>query len=150
MSLISYDDVAKRYPEVAKGKDATEVNSTFIQYAEAEVYEKLSPYFTIPFSSNNLTGIDLIVDLAFAKMYRWKDSKKAEAVETFVAMRIDRLINGQASMITASNDVIQSIGETVYSTTKTYHPVHGMSPTEYSIVDSGEIRDEEDARGHRA
>jgi len=145
---ITFADVAARYPEIAKGKDATQVDGTYILYAEAEVDARLAPSFTVPFSSNNLTVKDLAIDITFLKIYMWKDPKKAAAINSYVCGRIDDLIAGNALMITTSQGTIDSsMGGSAFSTTMDYHPVHGMSDAIALTVSSQEIIDEENARG---
>lgn len=145
--LINWRDVNIRYPETLKIADATQADSSWVPYAIRELEARLSTAFTTPFSDNNMTAKDLTIDLAFAKVYRYKDNEKAAAVSSYVASQIADLIHGKMSMITDTGEVIQGSIGTMYSTTEKYHSVFGMSPVEYSVVSSQEIWDEESARG---
>lgn len=145
--LINWKDVNNRYPETAKVYDASQADSSHVMYAINELESRLGNYFTVPFSENNLTAKDLAIDICFCKVYKYRDQEKAAMVSSDVGGRIDALIKGRANMITTSGDQLMSVGGTVYSTTQNYHPVHGMGPIELSVVDSGEIMDEENARG---
>lgn len=148
MPLITWKDVTDRYPEIVKGSgDATRVNSNHLLHGVAELESRLCDKYTTPFSSNNLTAQDLAIDLTFAKLYRYKDQKKVEQVEKYVDSRIEKLLNGEAAMITNTGEVINSIGGTVFSTTGNYHPVFGVTPVEALVVSSAEIIAEENARG---
>lgn len=147
MPIISFLDVNMRYPETAKLADATQADSSWVLYAIADIQAQLSNSFAVPFSNNNLTAKDLMIDSVFAKMYRWRDEDKAKSVQDYIDARIKALNNGSGSMITTSGDIIQASIGTVFSTTGNYPPVFGVSPTEYSIVSSSQVWDEEDKRG---
>lgn len=145
--LINWNDVNIRYPETVKLADATQADSSWVPYAIRELEARLSTSYTVPFSINNMTAKDLAIDLTYAKVYRYKDNEKAESISKYVSDQIADLIGGKMSMITDTGEVILGSIGVMYSTTENYHPVFGMSPTEYSIVSSQQIWDEEDARG---
>ena len=148
MPLITWKDVNDRYPETAKIADATQADSAHVAYAVAEIEGRLSPRFTVPFSLNNLTARDLAIDATAARLYRYRDTEKAESIENHLAERIAALLTGAADMITADGTVIDAgIADLIYSTTENYHPVFGMSPPELSVVNSAQIIDEEADRG---
>lgn len=147
MPLINYADILARYPEVGDLRDATRVDSHYLQYAVTELNARLAPRFSVPFSDNNLTAKDLAIDLTYAKLYRYKDPDKSASVNSYVSAFIDKLLCGDASMMTTSGELVTSIGGTVYSTTQTYHPVFGMSNPLLLEVSSAEIIAEESARG---
>jgi len=65
-----------------------------VPFAIAELHARLAPGFTVPFSDNNMTAKDLAIDLTFAKVYRFKDIEKADAVMTYVGAQIDMLLGG--------------------------------------------------------
>lgn len=145
--LINWSDVNRRYPETLKVADATQADSSWVPFAIAELHARLAPGFTVPFSDNNMTAKDLAIDLVYAKVYRFKDTEKAEAVMAYVNDQIDKLLDGNMSMLTSSGDVLSSVGGTVHVTNGDYHPVHGIGPIEYSVVSSAQIIDEENERG---
>lgn len=146
---ISWADISGRYPELGANqrKDATQVDSNFVMYAEAQVDGRLSPGFTVPFSSNNLTAKDLAIDTAYAMLLRFKDQKKAKEIQDSVDARVKDLLEGKSSMVTTSIDLITATGQPVYSTTEDYHPVFGMSSPLTWQVDSSTVIDEEGDRG---
>lgn len=146
MAIINYGDVVARYPEQAALKDATQINCHYIPYAVADIESRLAPRFTVPFSSNNLTAKDLMVDAVYAAVYRFKDPKKAEAVEKRIAERIAALLAGKADMMLSDGTTLASVGGTIYSTTENYDPVFSMLPVEDAVVDPGQLQDEWDAR----
>jgi len=145
--LIDWSDITRRYPETAKLADATQADSSWVPFAIAELHARLAPGFTVPFSDNNMTAKDLAIDLTFAKVYRFKDIEKADAVMTYVGAQIDMLLGGTQKMITTSGDALASVGGTIYNTSDAYHPVHGMGPIEYAIVSSAQTIAEQDDRG---
>ena len=147
MPLINWKDVNDRYPETLKLADATQADSSWVPFAIAELHARLSPGFTVPFSDNNMTAKDLAIDLTFAKLYRFKDVEKADAVLTYVGAQIDMLLDGKQKMITSSGDTLAAVGGTIYHTNDAYHPVHGMGPIEYAIVSSAEVIAEQEDRG---
>lgn len=145
--LIDWYDVNRRYPETAKLADATQADSSWVPFAIAELHARLSPGFAIPFSSNNMTAKDLAIDLTFAKVYRFKDVEKADAVMAYVGAQIDMLLAGHLQMITTSADALLASGGTVTLTGTQDHPIFGIGPTEYSVVSSSEIIAEQNDRG---
>ena len=147
MPLIDWSDVNRRYPETLKIADATQADSSWVPFAIAELHARLSPGFTVPFSTNNMTAKDLAIDLTFAKVYRFKDIEKADAVMTYVGAQIDMLLGGRLQMITTSADVLAATGGTVTLTGTPDHPIYGIGPTEYSVVSSSEIIAEQNDRG---
>lgn len=147
MSIITWQDVAGRYEEVQKYKDATQSASHYLPYAIGELESRLAPKFTVPFSSNNLTARDLAIDLVYLKVYRWKaDPEKVERIEKHVADRIDALLAGKADMVLDDGTLATSIGGTIYSTTQGYDPVFSVLPIEDAVVDSAQLQAEWDAR----
>lgn len=145
--LIDWSDVNERYPETLKLADATQADSSWVPFAISELYARLATGFAVPFSSNNMTAKDLAIDLTFAKVYRFKDVEKADAVMVYVGAQIDMLLEGKMQMITTSADVLVANGGTVTITGADNHPVFGVSPTEYAVVSSSEIIAEQNDRG---
>lgn len=139
-------EVSGRYPEIAKSKDATDVASSYIFFAEADIDSRLASRFTVPFSSNNVTAKDLTIDLTYLKVYQFKDPEKAKLIEESINARIDKLLAGKSSMMTTSGDTLTSVGGTLYSTTGDYAPVFGMGNVEDFLVNSSQLQDEADSR----
>lgn len=146
---IDWSDVANRYPEVGANqrRDATQMDSSYIYFAEANLDGRLSQGFTTPFSNNNVTAKDLAIDITYAMIYRFKDVKKTQTVEDYIKSRVEGLLSGKMSMITTSGDQLVTTGDVVYSTTQNYQPVFGISPALAWQVDSAAFIDEEAGRG---
>ena len=121
------------------------IESNFIYYAENELDGRLSPVFTVPFSSNNVTATDLSIDMTFCRAGNLKAEERKEVCDA-IDMRIKRLIDGLDDMLLADGTVLATVGGTVYSTTMNYHPVFGMGNIVDMVVDSSQVQAEEDAR----
>jgi len=147
MPLIDWSDVNRRYPETLKLADATQADSSWVPFAVAELHARLAHGFTVPFSDNNMTAKDLAIDLTFAKVYRFKDIEKADAVMIYVGAQIDMLLSGKQQMITTSGDTLIAVGDTITVVGADNHPVFGISATEYAVVSSAEIISEQNDRG---
>lgn len=143
---INWKDVVDRYPGIERVGGASEVGSVYVEYAERELEGMLAGFFTTPFSSNNLTAKDLAIDLTYARIANLKMEDRKEFRDEVLG-RIQALKEGQAAMVTTSGDVMQAVGDTVYSNTQNYVPVFGMGDTLDFRVDSGQLLDEENARG---
>jgi phage gp36-like protein len=144
---IAWSDVIGRWreystiaPVKAAGGDIT--------YAEAEIDARLSTHFTTPFSNNNLTIRDIVIDMAYLKAARLTGKDRKEISE-WVDKRITSLKTGDMSLILDDGTVLSSYdaADGVYSTTKDYHPVFGMGDEANLSVSSMRLEDEEDARG---
>ena len=146
MSLINWDDVTGRYPALAKSRDATEMNSSYIAYALIELEERLSGGFTTPFSSNNLTAKDLAIDLVYTKLYRTTDIEKSKVLDDIVESRIRKLLSGDSQMRLSDGTTLTNVGDTVWSTTINYNPVFDTNPCETWEVSSSEQQSNIDAR----
>lgn len=147
---IDWANVVGRFPSVNKYGGADQVDSGSILYAEAEVDARLSPAFTTPFSSNNLTAQDLAIDMTYLRVNPLRDEDKLRPIQERVDKLIAALLAGEASMITASGDTIGSStigGVSPWSTTMDYPPTFGVGETEDMHVSSSQLYDESVARG---
>lgn len=144
---IDWDDVVARYPSISTVGGALEVNTSYIQYAEAMVDGRLSSKFTIPFSDNNLTVKDLCIEMVYKRAGNLS-TKESDKIGAWLEARFKGLLEGDENMITSSGDIIQkSTGGLVWSSTENYHPTFGVGNTLSFEVDSSQIEAEEDARG---
>jgi len=123
------------------------VDSQYIMYAENELDQRLGPYFTVPFSSNNITARDLSIDLSYAKVVIYDDPDKYKAIIEHVDMIIGDLIAGKMAMVTDSGDsLFSSSTNEAWSNTQNYHSAFGMGDFDTFLVDSNQLQAEEDAR----
>lgn len=155
------DDVVARYPRVhdvgstsISSIDLTleppmvNPSSAFVHYSEAYIEQELAPGFTVPFSSNNVTAKDLMIDHAFYLTQVFRDDNKADIVLDRINARIKRLLDGDLPMMTTSAEAIYQSGAdgAIYSTTEDYHPIFGMGDFREFVVDSAQIEAEADDR----
>ena len=146
MALINWADVVARYPRVADLGGDSEVVPAWIQPAIAEVEGRLGSGFTTPFSSNNITAKDLCIDMTFCRINESKLSDIADGLRKRVEARMTDLLDGRASMVTSDGMRLTTGGISAWSSTQDYQPVFGMGDVIDSVVDSGMIYDEEQAR----
>lgn len=145
--MINWDDVVSRYKSASDLGGTKTLRDTYLTYGIAEIESRLSPGFSIPFSSNNVTAKDLMIDASFAKMNLFKDDKKAEKINKVLDTRIDEILNGRRGMITTSGDVLISTGVGVaFSTTQNNPPVFNMNDPEDQWVDHDQLTDEYEAK----
>lgn len=155
------EDVVARYPRVydVGSVSITSIDltleppmvnpeSAFVFYSENYIEQELAAGFTVPFSSNNVTAQDLMIDYAFYLTQVYRDDATADTVLERINSRIKRLLDGDIAMVTTSGDTIfqSGAGGVIASTTEGYHPVFGMGDFREFVVDSAQLEDESDAR----
>lgn len=149
-TYANWNDLISRYPQFETVGGSKVVNSSHIYAAEVEVDERLGPYYTTPFSSNNYTATDLTLELVFIRHYESNKPAWVEKKMERTSMRFDALIAGTSFMVTTSGDSVIPINAgsgAFYSNTKDYHPTHGVGEVTDMHVSSSQLEDEEDARG---
>jgi hypothetical protein len=116
--------------------------------AEAHVHGRLSSRYSVPFSANNITAIDLIVDAVYVQTQLTRQPEKAKALKEFLDERLEALLSGNAGMATLSGTVAAvMVGDTIWSSTQNYPPTFGMGDIEKSEVSSEQLYDEDALRG---
>jgi len=147
--VCSWSDVLVRYPELDKIVNVTSFTTgTVIDLAEAAVNARLASQYTTPFSNNNLTAKDLVIDMVYVQNNLTRQPEKAQALKDYLDERFKALLNGSAEMLTSSGTVaLVAIGDTVWSSTEDYPPTFGMSDIEKAEVSSAQLYDEDVARG---
>lgn len=138
-------DVHNRYPRtLTDSRAAATLESAYLSPAEAELDARLGSRFTVPFSSNNQTAKDLVIDMTMIRMGFYKE--KNEDLANSIEARIKALIDGTMVMVTTSGEVAGYQVSGVINTTAGYHPVFGMGEILDAEVDDQRIDDEENAR----
>lgn len=138
-------DVINRYPRcLTDSRAATLVDSTYLLPAEAEVDARLGARFSVPFSSNNMTVKDLVIDMTMLRMGTYKE--RDEELRAAVDARIKALLDGTMVMVTASGTVASYAASGVISTTMSYHPVFGVGSVTDMEPDEQRVEDEDNAR----
>ena len=145
MAYATYTEFQERYP--TKLTEA-EVTSHFLHHASVRLETMLAPYFTLPFSANNLTAKDITLDLAYLLiLQRSKDPRDAESLSQGIKGRIEGLRNGTEAMTTTSGDTVYSntgLGE-IWSTTQDFKPIFDMRESAEQRVDPDRLREEKEA-----
>ncbi len=110
----------------------TELSSHFLSYASTRLDALLAPYFTVPFSDNNLVAKDLTIDLAYLLvLQRSKAPQDYESLQRRLEARIAALADGREAMITTSGEAIYASGVQgdVWSDTSGETPLFDLAPT---------------------
>jgi len=143
----NWADVTARYTQISELGGAKSVDSSYIIYAEAQIEGALSASYTVPFSSNNLTVKDLVIDLTYGKAIAFRDLKKSKAIMDSIEHRIKMLRSGTMSMVTNSGDVLSSSGQgSIWSSTEDYSPSFDMNDAENQCIDLDMQQDQYDDR----
>lgn len=140
---IDWADVTGRYPDFAKGPDATIANDVFIPHAEAEVDGRLAPKYSVPFSPAPFLVKDLAIDLAYYKATIKQESSKLiyERVEGVFKSILDGTL-----LLTNSDGVMAQPGNNAWCS-NSYHTSFGPDGEELWRVSSQWIEDVQDDRG---
>jgi hypothetical protein len=152
---IGYEELVLRFPSIKSwnsgDKNQTMVESFMIPYAENRVNAALGMHFSVPFSGAHPTVKDL--SFQFCKYYSLMDldTEKAKSYYDDVLQPwIERLTDGSEKIVTDSGTTLGAgAANEIWSTTKDYHPAHGMlgAENEYTMISSERIDDEENDRG---
>jgi len=147
MAFTDWNDLIIRYPSVATVGGAKDISSAYNNFAENEINGLLSSYFTVPFSSNNLTAIDLAVDLMYARI-GVTSIIDAQDIRQRVYDRVENIKNGMESMMLVDGTVLIPAGEPVFSSDTGYVHTFGVDHIEHMHVDSSKLYDEDRERDH--
>lgn len=148
----TYSETILRYPLLATwntgvGSATTVVNSDLLYFAAQEIDSRLATHFTTPFSAAHPTVKDLCIDLAYYRALRTKDPDQAAKLRDVIDGRIDAIKAGTEYILTGSGTLAPSNpGQTVWSNTEDYHPVHSMLDAEDAMIDPDRLDDEEAER----
>lgn len=145
-NIITAEDVYNRYLEIGKAVGSVELDAGFMIPAEQQITSDLASKFTVPFSSNNLTAKDLMIDETYYRYMLTKQAKKAGEMRKSLDSRIEKLLSGASSMVTDSGDILSREQTVAWSSTMNYTPVFGLGEIEDFEPDPDQIDDEEDAR----
>lgn len=147
MNYTNYDEVILRYPMLSKYVETeSQMNSSFIYFAEVELNGRLASKFTVPFSDTPPTIKDLAIDLTYYRCIRIREPEEAKLIHGSIIGRIDDIMAGREYLYTESGAIYpQGGGGDVWSTTMDHHPVHSMHDAEsaFSLVSSERLYQEE-------
>lgn len=143
MSHVTVEGFELRFPN-------TQVNSeginTLLGDAEDWLMSCLGEFYTVPFSSNNVTSQRLIYQKTFHLLrLRSLDPDDSDEMGDSLDKQIKALQNGTKGMLTTSGDFISSTptntdpGQTIWSNTMTYKPTFDEDDAERQKVDHFKI-----------
>lgn len=141
-------DVTNRYPRVATTAESRTVailESAYLTPAEDELDARLSVAFAIPFSSNNRTVQDLVIDMTVLRFGFFKEEAFTRMQES-IDSRIKMLIDGTMVMVTSGGVLGAQAAGQAFSTVNDYPPTFGLGEIEGARPSSQRLEDEEDAR----
>ena len=144
---IQWDDVINRYPALETLQGADEMSSAYIVYAEAFTDGMLAGHYTVPFSDNNVIVRDLAIDMTYWRATRFKLDDAADVASAYFET-VSKLVDGTLTMVDDTGTIIPALKKPIglFSTTQSYHPAFGMSPTIEQHIDQDLIEDERDRR----
>jgi len=155
----SWGEALLRYPELDKlsavSSTATNTSSVIaanqaalVANAEAYVHGRLGSNFSVPFSSNNMTAKDLVIDTLYVQNIQSRQILKGKTLAAVVDEKIKALLLGATSMVDINGTILAAFaGDVAWSNTMNYHPVFGMGAPEVTAIDSQQLIDENTARG---
>lgn len=147
MSYATYEDFTQVYSINNLGR--TEIESHWLVDGYMIVNELLSPCFTTPFSSNNLTAKDLNIKFAYlGVLERTRRPDDSLELRNSLMSRITNICCGNAAMITTSGDSLfsnKSTNLTAWSSTEDYKSTFDMRDFEDQRVDPDMLEDLWDA-----
>ena len=143
MSYATFSEFTARY---ATKLTEAEVTSHYLPFATGRLEGLLGAYFSVPFSSNNLTAKDLTIDLAYLLvLQRSREPGDHEALKGRISDRIAALSQGAEAMMTTSGEALTAspAGDTVWSNTGRYKTVFDLRGAERQGVDPERLEEEE-------
>lgn len=144
---ITWDDVVNRFSSFATAAGAMKAASHHLAYAEAEVDAMLGAKFSVPFSNNNLTVKDLVIDLVYLRSIR-NNFDLYRPMRAEINSKFAALLSGKMVMITASGDSLRYTGVSAWSNNQDYHPTFSpYLPEEVLWPSSDGVSAAEDVRG---
>lgn len=118
----------------------TYVESWGVALAENELDARLGVAMVTPFSSDNVTAMDLSMWLTYLRLANLSKEEQSRHGKT-LEDRIARILAGDELMATTSG-TLASAGGTVWSTTEGYAPIFGLGAVEDMGPDPDQLCDE--------
>jgi hypothetical protein len=141
---IDWEEIAGRYPDVARIAGATGTGSYWLGYAESEVDARLAVRFTTPFSPAPDVVRDLCIDLTYYKMTMRQ--KNSEVIREDIEARFEALVNGTMALPTSYTVVADTLMWSEESQSG-YHTAFGPDDPLNWIPSSAHMLDTEYERG---
>ena len=142
---IDWSDVVAKYPDVAKLNDANELEDMYVPAAEGYIQGSLSSKYSDELLLQSFLVKSLMVDQVYKDIQTTRQPKKAEALYKSIENTIKAIVTKRKLLVDSGGNILSYDRSVVWSNTKDYTPVFGMSSTEDSIVDPDQLDDESDA-----
>jgi len=102
-----WDDVANRYPDIAKLAGSIELGTSWLAGAEDELDARLAARYTVPFAAP-VPGLinDLIIDMTY-----WRATMRQESsavLKTFIDERLGGLVSGAIALVSSGTVMASS------------------------------------------
>lgn len=136
--------------------ESSDISSFYLPIAEGWVQSQLTPAFTLPFTSNNITFEQLTYyKIQHMVLLRSRDPDDSEEIGQELDEWVDKLVAGSSAMILTNNNgnetiyagnVNASTGEIISSNTAGYTPAFDVDNSFAQTVDPDRLRDIESER----
>jgi hypothetical protein len=126
---VTTSDFLVRYPIGQSWHEGshTMVESHLIYFSEYAIDAALAAGFPTPFSVAYPTVKDLVFEDCLIRVIKDKDPEKAKMMQDALWERIQRIIDGEESIMTPTGPLSPSgPGVEIWSNTMEYHPTHSM------------------------
>lgn len=135
MAYVTAKEVIDRWEMLGDIGEAV-INSSYIPLAEAEINGLLAPYYTVPFSSNNLVAKDLTLKRVYIEAGTFSTEKydHRSAAYSHWLKRIKRLQTGEEVMTTIDGTVVAP-ALAIMSTTTGYEGTFSLLDAEQQTID---------------
>lgn len=133
-----------------KTLNEAEITSGWLPYGTQRVNEALGGWYTLPFSTNNVTARSLTIDFAaLGILIRTRKETDSKELKEDLQERIASVTASGAPLMTDSAEAIYPSPDvqnlnSIYSSTKEYKPVFDLRDPEYQRPDPDQIREEFD------
>lgn len=147
----TWDRVARRYPDFAKGNGAQDQTPEFVDAAEDQVDSDLGGTYAVPFCNTPSFAPGIVVDLATDLAY-WKAvgirSKNGKSIKDYYDQRVDDLRSGKSAIVVSGGTVLPQLSPGGgWSSTQDYGSSFGMDDPVAWVINSNWQLASETARG---
>lgn len=133
MAYATAAEFAARYTTRVTESD---LSSHFLPFASGRLDALLGPFYTVPFSVNNLTARDLTIDLAYLLiLQRSREPKESAPLNARIRTSLRGLAEGSEAMVTTSGDLLfgSGGGGLVWSNTAADTPIFALGDADAEV-----------------
>lgn len=139
-NYANFDDVADRYPTVAKVADSEEMQESFISGVEGWMDAYLTKQFTTPVSDRPPLLTDICVDLTYCKINFNRDKGIPKLKEDTLKILMD-ISTGMIQLTDSAGAEITMRGHAIFGSMTQYEPSFSMLGTPDDLVDPDLLTD---------